>query len=359
MKNFKKYSSLLIFIMMLSIISAALVAGTGNTNQNQIVYPSDGSTNPIQSAIDNAAPGSTIMVTPGTYCGPIHISKSITLKAYDPNSHPIIDAQLRGVAITINNGCNVEIDGFTIKNGGEISDYGGGTHNEGTLTLKNSELNNNIAGGIGGGIYNIGTLNTYNVQITQNTAKGIVGHATGGAGIYNNGIMNLFDTVISNNRCGHGAGIYNDINGQAVVHRVSISDNSFGLYSTGAGIHNNGNFRMIDSSVKHNSAVSGAGIYNTGTFSISSSNIQDNGAGIGFGGGIYNNNSLYIENSAIQNNVAGYGGGISNSGILNICHSAIQYNTAAHNGGGLYNQGTYHLDRETSIINNNPDNIYS
>lgn len=56
---------------------------------------------------------------------------------------------------------------------------GGGIHNLGVLTIKESTISANMSGGEGGGIYNAGTLNATNATISGNDA------ANQGGGVYN------------------------------------------------------------------------------------------------------------------------------------------------------------------------------
>jgi predicted outer membrane repeat protein len=109
-------------------------------------------------------------------------------------------------------GASVEIANVMIQNGkGEQSvvvpahSHGGGIHNHGALTLRNSALSGNVADSVlqphGGGIYNAGSATLINVTISYNSA-------TIGGGVYDGKSMVLHNVTISGNLAPSGGGIY-------------------------------------------------------------------------------------------------------------------------------------------------------
>ena len=98
----------------------------------------------------------------------------------------------------------VTINDLTVT-GGNVpgSDNGGGILNEGLLTLNNSTIRDNTAGGNGGGIDNRGALTMTNSTLSDNTATGDGGglHAVqGGSNVLKN-------STISGNSADNGGGI--------------------------------------------------------------------------------------------------------------------------------------------------------
>lgn len=118
--------------------------------------------------------------------------------------------------------------GAYISNGGVLTatylhisnahaNYGGGIHNYGTMTIKNSELEALNANGHGGAIYTQGNLTLINSTLSSNIANGV------GGGIYNTagGSLTIVNsTITANAAVSSGGGIYND--GTAVTLGNSI-----------------------------------------------------------------------------------------------------------------------------------------
>ena len=99
------------------------------------------------------------------------------------------------------------VEDSTISN--NTAGNGGGIQNEGTATVRNSTISNNIADFAGGGIDNQGAVNLTNVTITNNTANNDNdgGSEGGGGGISQRfGTVNMVNTVLAGNidRKGHG-----------------------------------------------------------------------------------------------------------------------------------------------------------
>ena len=128
----------------------------------------------------------------------------------------------------------------------------------------------------------------------------------------------------------------------AVVECFTIQNGSGG---NGAGIRNEGNLSLDDSTVSGNSAaVNGGGIFNGGTLTLNRSTVTGNTAD--FGGGVFNDGTSALNNSTVSGNMAGsYGGGIQNQGTLALNSSTIRGNAAGSSpesgaGGGIRNDGT-------------------
>ena len=157
--------------------------------------------------------------------GAIEIIKKITIKGkngagtdmLDANSyHPDGNAPATPHRIfTIKSGGNLTLENLTLKNGkanGSGTDQDGGAiYNEGTLTIQNSNIENNMAVN-GGGIYNVGTM-TIN--------RGIIGNATATTG---------------NLATSQGGGIFL-FKGDCTLDGVKIQNNTIGSSGKGSGIY--------------------------------------------------------------------------------------------------------------------------
>jgi hypothetical protein len=186
----------------------------------------------------------------------------------------------------------VEISGLTIANG-LVFDVGGGIFNAGTLTITNSTLSGNSAGG-GGGIFSSGTLTINSSTLSGNSAS-------------------------FNTRFGSGGGISSS--GTPTINSSALSGNSAnGFGSSGGGISSSGTLTINSSTLSGNSAnvfnATGGGIYNTGALSVTSSTLSGNSAG--GGGGIFISTSATVtalRNTILAGNTAP--GGPDVSGPLN------------------------------------------
>jgi hypothetical protein len=331
MKHFKKFSTLLITLIVLSIISGSYAVNTTtdsktiNTspiktvktpqNSNKIIYvaingkdTNDGLTKAkakrtIQNAINTAKSGDTIQVKSGTYKENLKITKNINIIGNNLKD-TIIDGNQKSLCLYVEDGSKLSIKGFTIQNGKTDDVFlGAGIENRGTLDIKNVKIIHNTALQNGGGIRNAGRMFISNSVITSNKAE-----------IYGGGISNC-DTLTMDN--------------------VTISNNT---------------------------APEGAGIYSSDSMYVYTSTISGNSA-TGYGGGIYNYGQFELQTTKITNNNANIGGGISNYGLLFIDPSVfgistIEGNNAKENGGGIYNYATIYGAGDTIINNNKPDDIH-
>lgn len=280
----------------------------------------------INGAIGKAVSGDTINVAIGTYTGSgtevVLINKSITLSGgWDitfttQNGTSIIDGQesRRGITVTIDT--VVVLDSFTVQNGYH-DNQGGGIRNNGTLTINNSVISENISHWMGGGIFTYGTLTINNTLIDGNSA-GQIGHTGGGGG---GGIQNYSGTTTLNNS--------------------TVSGNTLlGLFD-GSGIHSFATLILNNSTVSNNTYSPSinytASIYTwLGSITINNTTISGNA-----GAGVLGIN-LSVNNSTISNNLHGINGtatltnSIVANNINNDCTSTITsdgYNLIGNNSG--------------------------
>lgn len=184
----------------------------------------------------------------------------------------------------------------TIINGNSIDRIfhiiGTSTVSISNLTIRNGNTNITAPGG---GIYNEdGSLTIHNCNLIQN-----IGLAIGGA-IRSGGILSVTDSTFSNNQGSAGGAIDSgttNISGSVFFGNASES--------SGGAIIVGGPLLLINSTIFSNTAPhgSGGGIYNTGTITVTSSTIYGNRA---FDvGGIDNRGSAVLRNSIIGGNTDG------------------------------------------------------
>ncbi len=192
--------------------------------------------------VDACAAGNgrdTITLVPGRYELSIYEwSEDSGLRGGDIDITTDLDITTSGAGTTTINGmlnnrvfdihasATVSITNLTIQGGslsGLASDAdavsGAGIRNRGVLTIKNSTVANNTAGGPackcggyegrGGGIYSSGTLLLVNTTISNNTALGVgftPDKGGRGGGIANDGTLTISSSTISHNEAGRTAG---------------------------------------------------------------------------------------------------------------------------------------------------------
>ena len=251
---------------------------------------------------------------------------------------------------SVTTGVTVELGGMTVARGSAqnsgsvdgievIADrtYGGGVLNVGTLTLTDATVLGNYAAA-GAGIYSEGTLTLTDSAVSGNDAE------DSGAGLINggSGTLTLANSTVSGNQAatfGHGlgAGIHNE--GEMTIINSTITGN-LGGHAEGGGIYNagSGTLSLINSTLSRNSAgadgpARGGGIYNWGEMTVINSIVSENrvaGLGGGFGGGIYNGGGMSLTNTTVSSNTAigGFGGGIYSSGRTLLINTTVASNLA-------------------------------
>ncbi len=292
---------------------------------------------------------------------------------------------------------SLTLNSMTVQHG-QITTFGGGIQNTGTLILDASTVRRNSAGS-GGGIRNFGgTVTIRNGSIIGGTGAGNSAGG-GGGGIYNEnaGQVTIDASTVSGNTAQLGGGIFNIDTGSVITiqngsviggtapgsgntattsggggifnrdrGRVTIdaSEVSGNTASIGGGIRNltSGAVVIIQngSTVRANTATDGGGIYNTtfGEVTIDTSTVSANTAS-GNGGGIYNsgsNSTVTIQDGSTVGgagaaNTATDGGGIYNNtgGQVTVDTSTVSASTASGNGGGIHNSGTLTIRNGSTI----------
>src|SRR5262245_59726583 len=125
--------------------------------------------------------------------GELRITDDVRIDGPGANRLAVSGSDLSRV-FRINAGAAVEMDGLTITRGNGLR-WGGGIWNDGTLTLSNAVVSDNVVVGLpgvgptvsafGGGIYNPGALTVLHTTFARNRAAGAAGNpgGPGSAGI--------------------------------------------------------------------------------------------------------------------------------------------------------------------------------
>lgn len=220
----------LILIVALAAILLSCASAHGQTIiQVPLNFPA------IQSAINAANNGDTVLVGPGTYVENINFNdKAITVTSSDGPSTTIIDGNHNGTVVTFNHsetGASV-LSGFTIRNGYQSGGFGGGILIQAASpTIKNNIITGNHAAyGIGIYVYD-GSPTIKNNTITYNDQTGAGSSGFNGSGITVDGIdpsasPQIVANAITNNSSGGGIGIYS--NGTPFIQGNLIQGNTSG-----------------------------------------------------------------------------------------------------------------------------------
>jgi uncharacterized repeat protein (TIGR01451 family) len=246
----------------------------------------------INGAIAKASPGDMIYVATGTYTGTgnevVSLDKDVTLSGgwdgifITQSGTSTIDGEDARRGNVVNSGVTAMVERFTIQNGFTPGNGGGIRNIGGILTLNNSAVSGNTAGGVsGGGIANQdnGALTLNNSTVSNNTAP------EAGGGIANYATLILNDSTVSNNTAtDDGGGISNRI-GTATLNNSTVSGNT---------------------------ARNSGGIFNKlyvggGTVTLNNSTVSGNtatGFAVGGGGGIRNEDgTVTLQNSILAGNM--------------------------------------------------------
>ena len=291
----------------------------------------------IQSAIDMAADGNLVVVSPGTYVENIDfLGKAIAMRSEAGVDVTIIDGNQAGSVVTFSSGVTDEafIEGFTIRNGDAYN--GGGIYcYYSHPSITNCTITGNSASYGGGGICCDDSFPTItNCTITDNIAS------VDGGGIYCDDSHTIIAncTIMGNIASGDGGGIYCYSLSESIISPLimncTVSGNSA---EDGGGICcDNASPMITNCTISDNSAEDGGGIYcyQLALLAITNCTITGNSASAA-GGGLWGGIFSVIVNCTITGNNAYAGGGIYGSNLSVIVNCTITGNIA-HAGGGIY-----------------------
>ena len=326
-------------------------------------------------------------------CAPVVIddaTDTITLRGAGRN--PTLDGQGNpGSVVTVQSGSTAVIRGLKITGGTGAIDLGaptavgsgGGIHNDGTLTVRNSRVTGNAANAHGGGIFSTGPLTVIDSRVDGNTAPddggGIatddtltvrgsrvdgntaVNGSGGGIFLYAGGgsTASVTDSRVNGNSAGNAGGGIQSTFYTITILRSQVNGNQQSATASGAGgggiVAQGRPLTLTKSQVNGNTANApggtGGGIRNGAgtTLTLTKSQVNRNTAA-GAGGGIWNEtygSVSLVESQVNRNSAGGVGGGISFDlnaepvTTVSICpKSKVQHNTAVGNGGGIWTYAT-------------------
>ena len=317
----------------------------------------------IQSALDVAVSGDTILLTAGQiFSGEGNVNLTIdntelTFGKTGDVADPVID--LSGVAyfLSITSSATVAMSDLFIMNGSNTD--GGALANNGSLMTLSCTFSANSANNDGGVIDNNGTLVVQSCRFINNSAT-----EAGGA-ISSFSRLTVQDSTFINNSATSFGGCL-AIVGTAVVSDLCVFTGN-NVRDRGGVIYNMGTVYVTDCSFDRNYTTGevGAGgvIYNyNGTTEISGSTFTFNSAYV-YGGALINVNTTLLTTATLNGqdcvfigNSARYGGAMCTSGEnadTAINCSRFTGNSAGVSGAAIYNNSTEEVISPTVNAENN------
>ncbi|WP_018479209.1 nitrous oxide reductase family maturation protein NosD [Pontibacter roseus] len=265
----------------------------------------------VKQAVQQAAPGDTVLVTGGTYQeSGIEIKKPVHLLA---QNKAVIDGNFTGQIITVM-ADDVTIEGFTLKN--IATSYTRDDAAIRVLQRSNIRILNNTILNTYFGIY---LQNSEDCVIKGNVVKGERGDKTESAlanaiHLYYTDNVDISDNVVQ----GHRDGIYLEVVKNSKVHRNTSQDNQrYGLHF----MFSNGN---------------------TYTYNI----FRNNGAGVAV---------MYTDDVRMEHNTFENNWGAASYGLLlkDIRNSVIHNNTFRRNTTGIHMESSSRLDIKNNDFERN------
>lgn len=259
--------------------------GEGNLIPSTLYVPKDFYY--IQSALDSASPGDTVMVSDGIYTGEKNrnlnfMGKSLTLRSENGPENCIIDCEQKGRGVLFGSGetNNALFSGFTMINGnpqgsGQEGWYGGGIYigRDSSPIIENCRIMNCLSSGMsasgsGGGIFcaKDSSPTITNCLITGNVAM----QNGGGITCEEDSSVTILNCIISNNEAmgmswrgeassGYGGGICCNYASARIKNCLITGNKTFGMgggKGGGVGIYE-GDVMMTNCTVADNISFGG------------------------------------------------------------------------------------------------------
>ena len=261
--NFAKLWCVFTFFAVFTLLFSAPAHG-----QSTIFVPSNYPT--IQSAINAANNGDTVLVAPGTYVENINFNgKAITVTSSGGPALTIIDGNHNGTVVTFNHSETAVsvLSGFTIRNGYVNGGFGAGIAiTSASPTIKSNVVSGNHAA-VGLGIFvNGGSPLIQGNTVSNNDQMNAGDGGSGGGGILifggSSGLVQIIGNTITNNNMqsgGQGGGI-SVAGGGALLQGNLVSGNI--AYNEGGGITAYNVFApltIVQNIIVNNTALTGKG----------------------------------------------------------------------------------------------------
>ncbi len=176
----------------------------------------------LQDALDQVT-CNTIQVITGTYNTDLVITRNVTIQGLAANLVHI-QGTSTGPVISTTTGINVTLQGLSISGGSNSAQNGGGIVNYGTLFIQDVLIENNTTQFSGGAIANLGILTLVNSTLRANQAGGTAGAIFLGK----NSKAALANVTISGNQAVNGGGAIADTalgNATAAISNTTIVQN--------------------------------------------------------------------------------------------------------------------------------------
>ncbi len=301
----------------------------------------------IQSAINRANNGDTIIVMPGTYVENIDfLGKAITVKSEKGADVTVIDGNQADSVVTLENGEGNDsiLKGFTITNGFGlgINGKGGGILCIDTSPIILDNIIKNNTSDWGAGIFCGGSAIITNNIIMNNDAS------RNGGGISCKDLSKVINNEISNNNAFTAGGGVACSGYSEVIDNV-ISDNSSGM--SGGGVDCSDTTTVRSNKINRNNSKSGAGIRcDYSDAEISDNIICDNISRMNGGGIACSSGSPKVRRNYIYRNSASYAGGLDLSDCSVFVNRNIIYENEGSSGGGVICDVSFH---KTIVLTNN------
>jgi hypothetical protein len=250
----------------LAIICWSFSASSVLTLAATIHVPADYST--IQSAINAASSGDTILVSDGTYQESIDFKgKAITVKSVNGPATTIIDAGGVNPVVTFSTAetANSVLDGFTIQNGGPSQTFSSGsgiTVSGSSPTIKHNLIRAN-RGCDGAGINLYFSSPVIDSNTISNNSRGGCSGGGGGGGIYVGGASQaqiINNTISQNQMDADGGGIELFAAGTPLIRANIFQGNTASGQGGGIAMANQSDALVIDNLFIGNTAFEGGGV---------------------------------------------------------------------------------------------------
>jgi len=333
----------------------------GNSLARTLNVPSD--TYPtIQSALDAALSGDTILVSGGTYKEKLIWPQINGIKLIgQENENVVIDADRKGCVITISSAedteiidHNTEIRNVTITNGSKYytrcnsrpcSYSGSGIRIINTSPKISNVLiteNSSGYGNEGGGVYCKNSNSVFEKVSIQNNES----YCSGGGIFSENCSLNLTQVTIYRNIAGVGGGGGAFYDSTVELNKTIIFENETKMCCGGGLKFINSAISLKQTKIFENKSSYGGGLYLAGQSQVNDLDLVDIFYNISeFGGGIFSSCSVPIELYSIKiynNSAEESGGGIYSpysSSSITLKNVSIYNNRAMQVGGGLSSTG--------------------